>query len=1117
MRGASSSSSDGGHDVVEGEVVHTASTATSSVPGRMVGEGDAFGLGVHRLSPAPLMDVAQLVPYFMRDFDGKLRGRVSIAAAGTSTLAVLVYDAPSGATRACWEAIHQTTLEREEMLLNGWWVWPELSPETPERLLEFLERIESRTVLFLDHLEWYLDTEEPSLGERVAERLRQLLRDQHRTPVLILGMMPRQHWRSLMEGEDVTDSRRRAQIRSLLGSADIWMPAEMNDDEIATVQVWPDSRMRSAARHCRKGRVIQRLTAAPDLEGRYRHASAAGQAVLRAAIALKNLGHGDWMPAMLLHDAARAHLGAERTAIGSELWFDTALNELTRSGVAGTSPLIPRTGTFGSGAGEYRLDEYVAEIGCRERRAEPTTDELWAAVRDHAALDELMTLARAACHRRLLHVAASLFGRAFELGDYGAVGELADMLAAAGQVEAAAEHYAVLAEAGDRGAIRQAVEMLIAAKRTTAALEWLDRYCAPDRTELLGIAAQAYAIAGRRDQAIACGRWAAARGNCEPMMAIAGMLNEERRLAAALELLSELADNGHHAALSAAAEYIADAHGEDAALEWLQRRIDGQDVNAYVPGAVLLARSRQMEKCVAWFDTAWRSGAPGTAGTAAATFAGLRHFDLVQLYAERAAETGEYESMVETAVLLASAGFYSRASTLFRGAVSAGHHRALAAAARTFAAIGQVSETRHWFEQARSAGVAPALATLVAELAGAGHQEEAIDWYLDEADASADAGLAPIIGIMHNAGRVEVPQHVTDLRAGRDAVGWYRTHTDLDVADVYLRIGEELNAAGLALKHSPRSAAQWHDVHDSEASMLQSAGAGWCQRAVARVRAEVKERAEARERAEATRRGLGEDYVLPSARARVKDFPVPKERAAVLLRAGEMLIEVGRHAEALPLLREAEQWGEARAIPLRALCLARLGNPESFGEVDTLLHQALALGEMSEFAAAAAVLAWSTPSLEQASDTDEPKTLQGRQTPQARLALQAQEAAAAEVAATARKMGLELLNLGARAGDAESLRQLQRRHQADRQGVKAVTVFRTLVERGFCDARELAEGWDEVAVNLSAEQRELFRTYGLEPGGAPAPKWRLAPPDPRAVLRLRPNQAPQRASINTND
>ncbi|WP_370948817.1 hypothetical protein AB5J62_15015 [Amycolatopsis sp. cg5] len=1053
-KGTTRPSADGG-EIIEGEVDHDFAVTASSVPGRMVGEGDAYGLGVRRSSTVPPAVGSQpLTPYLARAFDTDLRARVANAAEGVSTLVVLGYESPSGASRACWEALHQTVPEGEEMLFNGWWVWPKLSPGTPEELLRFLDGIEPRTVLFLDHLEWYLDADQAGLGEKVVEQLRQLLHDQSRAPVLIMGTMPREHWRWLMECDDAAESRRRSQIRSLLDSADLWMPAELSDDEIAAARTWPDSRMRAAVRHSDKRRVIQRLASAPELERRYRCASAAEQAVLRAAIALRLLGHEDWVPAMLLLDAARAH----HPAGGFELGLDIALRELTRPGLAGTSPLIRR----GAGAGEYRLDEYVAEIGCRERRAEPTTEELWTSVCHHAAVDQLVILARAARRRHLLLVAASLFGRAFELGDYGAVGELADMLGKAGQVEAAAEHYAVLAEAGDLGAIRQAIDMLLSAKRTKVALEWLDRYCTPDRTELLGIAAQAYAAAGRRDQAIECGRRAAVRGDFEPMMVVAGMLNEERRLDTAIELLTELADSGHRAALSAAVEYLADAGSDDVAQQWLQARIDAGDSNAYLPGAVLLAKSFQMEKCKAWFESARAAGVPGAAGIAAKTFAALKYFELAQQFAERAVKTGEYEAVVEAAVVLAGSGFYSRAATLFQCAADAGHHPALAIAARTFAAIGQVSETRRWFDQARTAGVAPVLDTLIAGLAAAGHQHEAIDWFLDEADTSRQAGLAPIIQVMQYAGRVGAPDPEKEWCLGRDAVNWYRTHTDLGEPEIYHRIGEELFAAGLALKQDARANIPGNDRHDTEASQLQSAGAEWCQYAA-------------------------------------KYGCVPAS-----LRAGEMLIVVGRHAQALPLLRTAEERGEVSAVALRALCLARLGNPESFDEINALLRRAHALSAMTEYAAAAAILAGCAPRL------DKVPHVEGQDAWAAQQAQEAQDAKAAEVASAARKMGEELLALGMRAGDPESLRQLQRRHLADCKWEKAIELFRKVVERGLCDAKELANGWDAVAVSLSEAERKAFKTYGLTPGGAAAGTWRLAPPDRRSVPRLHANQTPQR-------
>jgi hypothetical protein len=83
-----------------------------------------------------------------------------------------------------------------------------------------------------DEAQRYLDTADGT-GEQVAARLRELLRDQGRRPVLVLATLWPEFWAELtarpQTGEDP-----HAQARELLGGHDIVVPAAFPPRAVAT-------------------------------------------------------------------------------------------------------------------------------------------------------------------------------------------------------------------------------------------------------------------------------------------------------------------------------------------------------------------------------------------------------------------------------------------------------------------------------------------------------------------------------------------------------------------------------------------------------------------------------------------------------------------------------------------------------------------------------------------------------------------------------------------------------------------------------------------------------------------------------------------------------------------
>jgi len=96
---------------------------------------DPFTLEVHRPVDVAVRPGSAALPtlpvYVAREHDRRLAEIVSHAAAGNSSIAVMVGGSSTGKTRACWEAVHA--------LPAGWRLWHPLFPNRAEAFLAELE------------------------------------------------------------------------------------------------------------------------------------------------------------------------------------------------------------------------------------------------------------------------------------------------------------------------------------------------------------------------------------------------------------------------------------------------------------------------------------------------------------------------------------------------------------------------------------------------------------------------------------------------------------------------------------------------------------------------------------------------------------------------------------------------------------------------------------------------------------------------------------------------------------------------------------------------------------------------------------------------------------------
>ncbi|MFB6987950.1 hypothetical protein ACFC0C_16365 [Streptomyces sp. NPDC056178] len=391
--------------------------ARMTVPlGQLIAECDPITLEVHRAIEVSLVDntaeLQQLPTYVPRAHDQKLRKVVDRAAAGTTGIAILVGGSSTGKTRACWEAVQH--------LPAGWRLWHPINPSHPEAALEQLPTVGPRTVVWLNETQHYLDTSGES-GEQVAARLRDVMRDPDRAPILVLGTMWPGHWDALTAAPSSGNApNAHIQARKLLSGAAIRVPASFDETALGSLRTAAvcDARLRQAVEQAEQGRVAQYLAGGPALVERYETAPPAARALVNAAMDARRLGHGMDLPMTFLEGAAWAYLDEfERDQLGDD-WVEQAL-AYTAAAVHGVRGLLtrcrkglPGPDTTNLDFSTYRLADYVEQYGRLERHSLMPPEDFWNAAAEHVHTpDYLMNFANAAHIRWRKKLAAEFYGR----------------------------------------------------------------------------------------------------------------------------------------------------------------------------------------------------------------------------------------------------------------------------------------------------------------------------------------------------------------------------------------------------------------------------------------------------------------------------------------------------------------------------------------------------------------------------------------------------------------------------------------------------------------------------------------------------------------------------------
>ena len=403
-----------------------------TMAGRLLEEvTDPFVLEVHR--PVQLEDAPPGLPvlprYVPREHDEVLGQVVRAAADGRSGIAVLVGGSSTGKTRACWEALD---LLRDQD--PPWRLWHPIDPSPPDAALAELPGIEPRTVVWLNEAQLYIDTADEQ-GERVAARLRGLLRDPVRAPALILATMWPGFWDTLAARPPEGAPDPYAQARELLAGHDITVPATFTPAQLSQLTQTADVRLALATRSAPDGAVIQFLAGAPELLARYRNASPAAAALIHAAMDARRLGMGAGLPQAFLEVAAPGYLTDDQWDALREDWLEQALHYTAKEAKGVRGPLTrirparhaarnrgDQPASMATAEGPlYRLADYLDQHGRQHRKGQFPPAGFWAAAAGHAFPADQAALGDAAHARGLYRDAAQLHKNAAAGGNLRAV------------------------------------------------------------------------------------------------------------------------------------------------------------------------------------------------------------------------------------------------------------------------------------------------------------------------------------------------------------------------------------------------------------------------------------------------------------------------------------------------------------------------------------------------------------------------------------------------------------------------------------------------------------------------------------------------------------------------
>jgi hypothetical protein len=535
--------------VVSGGIEQAQAAWALAGPRVRVREADPRLLGVHAAISVP--GVPDEIPpeYVPRDTDFAVRAKVE-AAAQRGRFVLLVGGSSVGKTRCAVEAV--------KTLLPDWWL---VHPAGPAEVTALAQAPPPRTVVWLDELQRYLDSEQGLTGATV----RALLNPPHQAVIIGTLWPDRYTAYTVLPGPGGPDPH--AREREVLKLADViriapeFTSAEQDRARAVAVR---DPRLRVALESPRYG-LTQTLAAAPQLVARWEDAKTANPyawAVLTAALDAARLGARAPLSTDLLRAAAPGYCTSQQQAEAPGNWFEQALAYATTKLHGATAALSPAGAGMGQVAG-YTAADYLLQHASQQRRVVRVPASTWDAVLSYIRdATDAVRLADSARNWLLYRYAIPLYRRAAAADDEKAAARLAALLVRRGDVE----ELRARADAGDEKAAWWLADLLVERGDLDGAIQLLRaRADAGDEkaaSRLAGLLARRGDLAGLRARADAGDQSAAEQ--------LAVLLARRGDLAEAKQLLRPYADAGDEMAAWLLA-YLLAQRGD---LEELRARAD---------------------------------------------------------------------------------------------------------------------------------------------------------------------------------------------------------------------------------------------------------------------------------------------------------------------------------------------------------------------------------------------------------------------------------------------------------------------------------------------------------------------------------------------------------------
>ncbi|MFJ8896927.1 helix-turn-helix domain-containing protein [Leifsonia sp. NPDC102414] len=671
-----------------------AAPADVSGPGRPIGQWEPHELEVHPagfgLSTSDADGVRALPGYVRREHDQVLADAVAAAAAGHSAMIVLVGTSSTGKTRACWQAVQALAKKR-------WRLWHPFDPTRAEAALADLHRVGPRTVLWLNEAQHYLG--DRKFGEQIAAAVHQLLIDDRRGPVLVLGTLWPEYahdYTALPEpGRDDPYSR----VRELLAGRTASVPDTFDTAALAAATALAqngDALLTDAlTRNQDSGRITQDLAGAPELLRRYEQPrQAAARALLEVAMDARRLGVGLHLSQAFLTDAAPDYLSDDAYDQLSDDWAEQAYAELAKpvhgkqAPLRRTTPRPPRRPptpttdadtTVASPTGPvFRLTDYLEQHGRTSRRYLCPPASFWNAAHTHLTHPEdLNNLADAAEARHRLQWGHHLRQRAADHGDTVALSRLARMREKSGDRDGAEVLARLAVDHGDTSVLCRLAGMRVEVGDRDGA-ETLYREAADHGSAIaLSSLAMMREEAGDRDGAEVLARQAVDHGDTSVLSRLAEMREKAGDLDGAETLYREAADHGNAIALFSLAMMRERAGDRDGAEALARQAADHR-------GAAVLSSLAMMRENAGDLDgaeTLYREAVDHGNAIALFSLAMMREKagdrDGAEALAREAADHGDTSVLSRLAEIREKAGDLDGAETLYREAVDHGNAIAL--------------------------------------------------------------------------------------------------------------------------------------------------------------------------------------------------------------------------------------------------------------------------------------------------------------------------------------------------------------------------------------------------------------------------------------------------------